>query len=71
MPTKKPGKMKFRVEENETIEACLERMKIEGYTPVRRMEEPIFQEVVVNGVKDVEPCGRRIVFEGKLVKSEH
>lgn len=63
--------MKFRVEENESIDACLERMKKEGYMPVRRMEEPIFQEVVSNGVKDVEPCGRIIIFEGKLVKDEH
>ncbi|KAA0546376.1 NETI motif-containing protein [Bacillus sp. BGMRC 2118] len=71
MPTNRPAKMKFYVEEHESIESCLDRMKKEGYTPVRRMEEPIFQEVVINGVKDVEPCGRTIVFEGKLIKDEH
>ncbi|MFD1737928.1 NETI motif-containing protein [Bacillus salitolerans] len=67
----KQVKKKFFVEENETIDQCLERMKLEGYSPFRRMEEPIFQEVEIDGVKDVEPCGRRIVFEGKLAKSEH
>jgi hypothetical protein len=65
------SKKKFKVEENETIDQCLERMKQEGYTPVRRMEEPIFQETEKDGIKDIEPSGRMIVFEGKLVKSEH
>ncbi|WP_083849178.1 NETI motif-containing protein [Bacillus timonensis] len=52
--------------ENETIDQCLNRMKQEGYFPVRRMEEPVFQEVRRNGDIIVEPCGRKIVFEGKL-----
>jgi hypothetical protein len=67
----KPSKKRFTVDEKETINDCLERMEKEGYMPVRRIEEPIFQEVVTNGVKNVEPCGRTIVFEGKLVKTEH
>jgi hypothetical protein len=71
MPKSKPSKKKFRVEENESIDQCLDRMKLEGYTPVRRMEEPVFQEVVQDGIKDVEPCGRTIIFEGKILKDEH
>lgn len=63
---KKPTKLKFEVLENETIDQCLERMKKEGYMPVRRMEEPLFQEVERNGEIIVEPCGRKIIFEGKL-----
>lgn len=63
---KKPTKRKFEVMENESIDQCLDRMKKEGYMPVRRMEEPVFQEVTKNGEDTVEPCGRRIVFEGKL-----
>ncbi|MBD8069662.1 NETI motif-containing protein [Bacillus sp. PS06] len=62
----KKTKLKFEVEKNETIDQCIERMKKEGYTPVRRMEEPIFQEVERNGTIEVEPCGRKIIFEGKL-----
>ncbi|HWI48067.1 MAG TPA: NETI motif-containing protein, partial [Rummeliibacillus sp.] len=37
----------FEVEETETIDECLERMKQEGYMPVGRKEEPLFQ--MVNG----------------------
>ncbi|WP_456276934.1 NETI motif-containing protein [Bacillus sp. AK128] len=68
----KPSKKKFQVAENETIDACLLRMEQEGYKPVRRMEEPVFEETETDGVKDIQPCGRMIIFEGKLVsKSEH
>ncbi|WP_273127921.1 NETI motif-containing protein [Metabacillus sp. HB246100] len=65
--TNKPSKKKFTVEENETIDDCLARMSKEGYFPVRRTEQPIFKEEL-NG-KQVEPvpCGRVIVFEGKLL----
>jgi hypothetical protein len=65
--SKKPKKLKFEVQENETISDCLDRMKNEGYMPVRRMEEPIFKEVKKDGLLDVEPCGRKIIFEGKLL----
>ncbi|MEH7382768.1 NETI motif-containing protein [Bacillus sp. JJ1533] len=62
----KPKKQKFEVKENETIDQCLDRMKAEGYFPVRRMEEPVFQEVKRDGEIVVEPCSRKIIFEGKL-----
>jgi len=65
--SKKPKKRKFEVAEGETINDCLDRMKQEGYTPVRRMEEPIFKEEVKNGKKEIIPVGRKIVFEGKLL----
>lgn len=35
----------FEVGENETMEACLERMKAEGYMAVGRKEEPLFEEI--------------------------
>ncbi len=56
---------RFELQENETIDQCLERMTKEGYIPTRRMEEPIFHEVISNGKKIVEPCGRKIIFEGR------
>jgi hypothetical protein len=63
---KRAKKKKFEVAANETIEQCLERMKQEGYAPVRRIEEPIFQEIKKDGKLVIEPCGRKIIFEGKL-----
>ena len=63
---KKQSKRKFEVEDNETIDQCIERMRNEGYQPVRRIEEPVFQEVERNGTIDIEPCGRKIIFEGVL-----
>ncbi|MGD6817920.1 NETI motif-containing protein [Metabacillus sp. 84] len=63
----KPAKKKFEVAENESIGTVLDRMKEEGYAPVRRMEEPIFQEVKENGRTEIKPAGRKIVFEGKLL----
>ncbi|PGL68858.1 NETI motif-containing protein [Bacillus sp. AFS055030] len=60
------SKKKFEVFENETINDCLERMQREGYTPVKRMEVPIFSEQMVNGKVEIEPTGRKIVFEGRL-----
>ncbi|MBD1382358.1 NETI motif-containing protein [Metabacillus arenae] len=65
--SKKPAKRKFEVEESETISQCLERMKNEGYSPTRRMEEPIFQEVKEDGKIQIVPVGRKIIFEGKLL----
>ncbi|UCZ53783.1 NETI motif-containing protein [Bacillus shivajii] len=61
-----PKKQKFYVEDGETIDACLERMKKAGYMPVRRMEEPILQEVTKNGKTEVEVAKQQIVFEGKI-----
>ncbi|SDO55867.1 NETI motif-containing protein [Alkalicoccus daliensis] len=57
-------KKKFYVDEKETIDACLARMKQEGYIPVRRMEEPVLKETK----KGVEVAYQRIVFEGKPVE---
>ncbi|WP_042357567.1 NETI motif-containing protein [Bacillus rubiinfantis] len=59
------SKKKYEVRENESIEACLMRMKEEGYTPIRRIEKPIFQEVMKNDEIIYEPVGRQIIFEAK------
>ncbi|MGM9928346.1 MAG: NETI motif-containing protein [Bacillus sp. (in: firmicutes)] len=59
------AKKRFEVEENETIDMCLDRMKQEGYMPVRRTEKPIFKEVLVDGKSVHEPVGRKIVFDAK------
>ncbi|MCC2930241.1 MULTISPECIES: NETI motif-containing protein [Bacillus] len=63
----KPKKKKFEVTEQQTIEAVLQQMKEEGYMPVRRMEEPIFKEKMEDGSIQIVPCGKKIVFEGKLI----
>nr|MDH3082874.1 NETI motif-containing protein [Bacillus subtilis]WGD69433.1 NETI motif-containing protein [Bacillus subtilis] len=63
----KPKKKKFEVTERQTIDAVLQQMKEEGYLPVRRMEEPIFMEKEENGSIQIVPCGKKIVFEGKLI----
>ncbi|QJC95173.1 YebG [Bacillus mojavensis] len=63
----KPKKKKFEVIEQQTIEAVLQQMKEEGYMPVRRMEEPIFKEKMEDGSIQIVPCGKKIVFEGKLI----
>lgn len=52
----------FDVEENETIEQCLDRMKEQGYMPVGRREEPVFHEV--NGEPTV--LRQKIMFKGVL-----
>jgi hypothetical protein len=64
----KPSKKKFAVETGESISDCLDRMAKEGYTPVRRMEEPVFHEVKRNGRLEPEVKEQRIIFEGKLIK---
>ncbi|CAL1525620.1 NETI motif-containing protein [Bacillus subtilis] len=63
----KPKKKKFEVTEQQTIDAVLQQMKEEGYLPVRRMEEPIFMEKKEKGSIQIVPCGKKIVFEGKLI----
>ncbi|MFC7063258.1 NETI motif-containing protein [Halobacillus seohaensis] len=60
---KKNVKKRYEVGEKETIDECLDRIKKDGYTPIRRAEEPIFREVVQNGEKTVEPVGRTIIFQ--------
>lgn len=59
-------KKKFYLQENETIDQCLERMAAEGYKPVRRMEQPVFKEEIISGEKKYIPAGREIIFEGKI-----
>jgi len=61
-------KLLFELQENESIEECLNRMKQQGYAPVRRTEKPIFQEVKKAGETIYEPIGREIVFEAKLIE---
>lgn len=54
----------FDVEEHETIEDCLNRMKEQGYMPFGRREEPIFHEV--NGQPTV--LRQKIQFKGVLME---
>ncbi|WHY86726.1 NETI motif-containing protein [Neobacillus novalis] len=61
-------KMQFEVAENESIDDCLNRMKQQGYVPVRRTEKPIFQEVKKGNETIYEPVSRQIVFEAKLIE---
>jgi len=59
----------YTVEKGESIDQCLKRMEQEGYRPVRRMEEPIFQEIAgQDGNKQIEVVDRRITFEGKSIQ---
>ncbi len=57
------AKVKFEVLENETIDECVNRIKKQGYSPIRRIERPIFQETEKDGQKTYEPVGREIIFE--------
>ncbi len=61
------SKQTFEVGENETIAQCLDRMKEEGYMPVRRMEKPVFEEKKINGQKEYVPIRQTIVFEGRKI----
>lgn len=64
MMKQKQKKKKFEVEEGETLADCLARMKQEGYTPARRMEQPVFTEKDGETVVDHQ----KTVFEGKLTE---
>lgn len=64
----KKRKEKFEVQDDETIDACLERIKKAGYFPVRRTEEPIFAEQIKDGKIHYEPVKRKIIFEAKLIE---
>ena len=59
-----PKKKKFRVERDESPADCLARMREAGYTPVRRMEQPVFIERGGRRVVDHQ----EIVFEGKRIE---
>ncbi|WKA51965.1 NETI motif-containing protein [Planococcus liqunii] len=54
----------FEVAENETMDACLERMKQDGYMAVGRKEEPLFEEV------DGKPVPIRQIVKFKGTKME-
>lgn len=61
------GKMQFEVQENESIGDCIERMKKLGFSPIRRIEKPIFHEVISEGQTSYEPVSRKIIFEAKKI----
>ena len=61
-------KMVFEVQENETLEQCLARIKEAGYVPVRRTEKPIFKESTKGSTVTYEPVGRQILFEAKAIE---
>ncbi|MGM8216019.1 NETI motif-containing protein [Bacillaceae bacterium W0354] len=52
-------KKKYRVSDFTSIDACLEQIEKDGYTPVRRIEKPIFEEK--NG--EYTPLRQDIIFE--------
>ncbi|MEB6062022.1 NETI motif-containing protein [Staphylococcus pseudoxylosus] len=54
---------KFKVEENETIQDCLQRMRDAGYTPVKRFEKPLYKE---NEDGTFEVYKQEIEFVGKI-----
>lgn len=54
----------FEVEENETIDQCLERIAASGYMIAGKKEEPVFQEV--DG--EIIPIRQMIRFKGLLIK---
>lgn len=57
---------KFKVEENETIQDCLQRMREAGYMPVKRFEKPVYKE---NKDGSVEVLRQDIEFVGRLMES--
>ncbi|WP_078408355.1 NETI motif-containing protein [Priestia abyssalis] len=59
------SKREYEVGENETIDQCLNRIKADGFIPIKRIEKPIFKEEIVNGQEIIIPAGRVIVFEVK------
>lgn len=56
--------MWFELAENEQVEACLNRMKSEGYAVTGKKEEPLFVEK--NG--KFIPIRQVIKFKGTLIK---
>ncbi|WP_407920849.1 NETI motif-containing protein [Alkalihalobacillus alcalophilus] len=70
MYVSKKKKMKFEVQEGESIADCLERMDKMGYKPVRRMEKPVFSEEKQGQNVHYEPIKQVIVFEGLLKEDE-
>ena len=58
----------YEVEEQETIDQCLDRIQKDGYIPIKRTEKPIFKEIKEGNEFKYVPAGRQILFEVK--KSE-
>ncbi|MGX0039155.1 NETI protein [Staphylococcus warneri] len=56
--------MKYKVNDNETISDCLQRMKADGYMPTRRIEKPIYKE---NKDGSLEVLKQDIIFIGKKI----
>ncbi|MDN5710234.1 MAG: NETI motif-containing protein [Planococcus sp. (in: firmicutes)] len=54
----------FEVQEHETMEDCLNRMKKDGYMAVGRKEEPLFEEI--NG--EPVPVRQIIKFKGNKIE---
>lgn len=54
----------FEVAEGETIEECLKRMTVAGYTPAGRREEPLFEQV--DG--EMIPIRQLIKFKGQRIE---
>lgn len=63
---KKKKQIWFEVQENETIEQCLDRMKENGYMAMGRREEPIFHMVDGNPVV----LRQKIEFKGIIMNNE-
>ncbi|GIN63728.1 NETI motif-containing protein [Robertmurraya siralis] len=61
-------KQRFEVQENETIDQCLDRIQKAGYIPIKREEKPVFQEKKQGTTVSYEPIGRQIIFEAKKLK---
>jgi hypothetical protein len=59
----RPAKKTFVVEDQESIDQVLDRMKAEGYRPVMRVERPVFRE----GKSGPEVIGRHCIIEGRLI----
>ena len=66
---KRKRKKVFEAGDGETLDQCLERIRKEGYQPIRRIEKPIFKEIKKNGTVEYEPVGRQIIFEAMLIES--
>lgn len=56
---------KFQVAENETIQDCLQRMREQGYMPVKRFEKPVYKE---DNNGKIEVLSQEIEFVGKLIE---
>lgn len=61
-------KKRYEVEEHESIAECLNRMQADGYTPIRRIEKPVFKEVKKNGKVIQEPYRQKIMFEARQIE---